>query len=168
MGKSLRDQQADRTSWLTTGVVAGIVAGVVFATFEMIMAEIQGDGFFMPLRMIGAIVLGDDALSSSYSLAGAAAAGIVVYMMMSAVFGGIFGALVATIPTLRGSRSALIVGATVFGFALWIVNFYVIAPAFFSWFEMADPVVQFIAHTFFFGSLLGLLLVAREPAPPRR
>jgi hypothetical protein len=47
------------------------------------------------------------------------------------------------------------------GFALWIVNFYVIAPFAFPWYAMANPVVQFLAHTFFFGTALGLLLTSR-------
>jgi hypothetical protein len=38
---------------------------------------------------------------------------------------------------------------------LWIVNFYVIAPIAFPWFLQANPLLQFIGHTFFFGSVLG-------------
>ncbi len=44
---------------------------------------------------------------------------------------------------------------------LWLVNFYVVAPVLFPWFLMANPVVQFLAHTFFFGTVLGLSLGAR-------
>lgn len=36
-----------------------------------------------------------------------------------------------------------------------------IAPFAFPWFGMANPVVQFFAHTFFFGTVLGLLLASR-------
>jgi hypothetical protein len=44
------------------GLAAGMVAGITFAMFEMIMAAIMGQGFFAPLRMIGAIGLGEGAL----------------------------------------------------------------------------------------------------------
>jgi hypothetical protein len=44
--------------WVIAGLVGGIIAGIVFAMFEMIVAAIMGDGFFAPLMMIGAIVLG--------------------------------------------------------------------------------------------------------------
>lgn len=143
------------------GAIAGVVAGIAFAMVEMLMAEIQGAGFFMPLRMIGAIVLGEDALMSSYSLAGAAVTGAIVHMMMSAIFGAVFGVIVTLAPASRESNLRLVAAATVYGFVLWIVNFYVIAPIAFEWFEMADSTVQFIAHTFFFGSVLGLLILAR-------
>ncbi len=150
-----------------TGAIAGVIAGIVFAMFEMIMAAIMGDGFFMPLRMIGAIVLGEDALMPSYSLVGAAVVGLVVHMLLSAVYGAMFGALVGLVPALAENRTMLIVAATLYGFALWLINFYVVAPMAFEWFGMADSVVQFVAHTFFFGTVLGLLILARRSSTTR-
>lgn len=166
----MTDVQAFRPNsrpMILAGSIAGVIAGVIFAMFEMVMASIQGDGFFMPLRMIGAIVLGEDALMSSYSLAGAGITGLLVHMMMSVVFGAVFGAIIAFFPAIRESNLLLIGTATVFGFMLWIVNFYVIAPAAFEWFEMTDSTVQFVAHTFFFGTALGMLLLARDAARQR-
>jgi len=149
------------------GSVAGVVAGVVLAMFDMVMAAIQGDGFFTPLRMIGAIVLGEDALMTSYSLVGAGIAGLLVHMVMSAIFGAVFGAIVAFVPAIREHNLLLVGAATAYGFMLWIVNFYVIAPSAFEWFGMADSTVQFVAHTFFFGTALGLLMLARATARQR-
>lgn len=148
--------------WALVGLIMGIVAGVIFAMFEMIVAEMQGDGFWMPLRMIGAIVLGEDALESTYSLTEAAIAGLLVHMVLSAAFGLIFGVVAASVASLRESRVALVVAASIFGLALWLVNFYLIAPVAFEWFETTDPLVQFVAHTFFFGSVLGALLAMRR------
>jgi hypothetical protein len=62
---------------------------------------------------------------------------------------------------LRDNRGALIGAATVFGLVLWLVNFYVIAPVLFPWFLMSPPPVQFLAHTIFFGTALGLLIASR-------
>lgn len=152
---------------VTTGAIAGVIAGVIFAMFEMVMAAIMGDGFFMPLRMIGAIVLGEDALMSSYSLLGAAGVGLVVHMMLSAVYGAVFGALVGFVPALAENRLLLVVAATLYGFALWIVNFYIVAPIAFEWFGMADSTVQFFAHTVFFGTALGMLMLARRSSTSR-
>jgi hypothetical protein len=56
---------------------------------------------------------------------------------------------------------ALVGAASVFGFVLWLANFGAIAPALFPWFLVADPAVQFIAHTLFFGIPLGLMLGIR-------
>jgi cytochrome b561 len=127
--------------------------------FEMIVAWMMGNGFFAPLRMIGAIALGEEALEPSYSLLTAAAAGLVVHMMLSIIFGAIAGAIISAVTALQTNALALIVATSIFGFLLWIVNFFVIAPAAFEWFTMADDTVQFFAHTFFYGTVLGLLLV---------
>lgn len=144
------------------GVAGGIVAGIVFAMFEMVMAAILNgtDAFFMPLRMIGAIVLGEDALMSSYSLAGAAITGVVVHMVMSMVFGMIFALIAGRVPAMARLGGALIAAASVYGLLLWIVNFYLIAPvAGWDWFpDRTEEWVQFVAHTFMFGSVLGFYL----------
>ncbi|MEI9427294.1 hypothetical protein [Mesorhizobium sp. Cs1299R1N3] len=141
---------------LRQGAVAGIVAGIVFAAFEMIVsAGMMGAGaFFMPLRMIGAIALGSGALDPSYSLMTAGVSGVVVHVVLAIIYGIIFGEIAAA---LRGPV-AFIGAGSIFGFALWLINFYLIAPAFFPWFLESSPLVQFIAHTFFFGSVLGYYL----------
>lgn len=138
------------------GAVAGVVAGVVFAAFEMVTSAIMMGlpAFWTPLRMIGAIALGSPALDTGYSLIAAGAAGLVVHVVLAAVYGAVFAAIAG------GLRSGpMIIGAaSAYGFALWLLNFYVIAPAAFPWFGDANPMVQFIAHTVFFGSVLGFAL----------
>ncbi|MBI2261146.1 MAG: hypothetical protein HYU62_05720 [Caulobacterales bacterium] len=138
------------------GVVAGVAAGVVFAAFEMVMSAIMMGlpAFWMPLRMIGAIALGPPALESGYSLVAAGVAGLAVHVALAAIYGAVFAAVAGGLrsgPTMIGAASA-------YGFALWLLNFYVIAPAAFPWFGDANPMVQFIAHTVFFGSVLGFAL----------
>jgi uncharacterized membrane protein YagU involved in acid resistance len=136
-------------------IVAGVIAGLVFAVFEMITAALMmgPQAIFMPLRMIGAIVLGAAALDPSYSLVTAATAGVVVHMVLSVVFALLF-ALVA--PS-GASTTVLILSGIAFGTGLWLVNFYVIAPVIgWNWFpEQTNPVVQFLAHAFFYGGPIG-------------
>jgi hypothetical protein len=141
---------------LRQGAVAGIVAGIVFAAYEMIVSALMmgADAFFMPLRMIGAIALGAEALDPSYSLLTASVAGVVVHVALAILYGVIFGEIAAM---LRGPL-AFIGAASIFGLALWLINFYVIAPFAFPWFLETSPLVQFIGHTFFFGSVLGYYL----------
>ena len=157
-----RQASADVGPWVKQGAVGGVIAGIVFAMFEMIMAAVLSgaDAFFMPLRMIGAIVLGMKALDPGYSLVTAGMVGLMVHMMLSIMFGIIFAALVAYVPGLANSSLILIVAASVYGFALWIVNFYVIAhAASWLWFpDKTNVAVQFVAHTIMFGTVLGLFL----------
>jgi hypothetical protein len=116
--------------------------------------------FFMPLRMIAAMVLGKQALDPSYSLLTVVAVGLPVHMMLSAIFGVILALLFVYIPALARSATARLVVATLYGFALWIVNFYVIARAAgWSWFpDNTNAVVELIAHTVMFGTVLGIAL----------
>ncbi|HBY99183.1 MAG TPA: hypothetical protein DEP84_35430 [Chloroflexi bacterium] len=156
--------------WFKQGVIGGLIAGIVFAVFEMVVAALLNgvNAFFMPLRMIGGIVLGSQALQPAYPLVSAAVTGIVVHMILSMVFGVIFAVIVAYIPQLASTPAWLLVSASVFGLLLWLVNFYLIAPAAgWVWFPTnANPVVQFFAHTFFYGTVLGLYLNQVEDRQP--
>jgi hypothetical protein len=148
--------------WFKHGLIGGIVAGVVFATFEMVMAAILDgpDAFFMPLRMIGGIAIGQQALDPGTSLLSAGAAGLVVHMVLSAVYGIGVAGVAHYVPALSRSATTLIVWASAAGLGLWLVNFYVIAPiGGWTWFpEGTNPLLQFVAHTFFYGTVLGLYL----------
>jgi hypothetical protein len=156
--------------WLRWGIGGGIVAGIVFAMFEMVMAAVLNgtSAFFMPLRMIGGIALGQSALMASTSLVTAGGAGLVIHMVLSMMFGAIVAAVIAYVPQLSTSRTTAVAVASVAGFLLWIVNFYILANLFgWIWFPNDTNVaVQFVAHTFFFGSVLGLIL-ARAYHPAR-
>ncbi len=158
------DARAGVGRWAVAGLVAGIVSGIIFAMFEMIVAAIMGQGFFAPLRMIGAIGLGEGALppQPAIGLATVLPVALIIHMALSMMYGAGFGIVASAIGALRENRALLVGAATAAGFALWIVNFYVIAPFAFPWFAMANPVVQFLAHTFFFGTALGLLLASRS------
>lgn len=155
-------QQTDTGWWAKQGAIGGVIAGLVFAMFEMIMAALLNgaNAFFMPLRMIGATVLGQEALQPSYSLLTAGFVGLVVHMMLSIAFGTVFALLVSALPMLANSPSLLLVAASVSGLLLWLVNFYVIAPALgWNWFPTrTNPLVQFLAHTVMYGTVLGFYL----------
>jgi hypothetical protein len=150
-------------SWVLPGAVMGMAAGGVFLIFEMIAAGIVGQSAFEPFKMIAAIVLGEGVLpvQSTIGLAVAVPVALAVHYALSAFYGAVFGTVAAVIGVMRNGRMALAVAASVFGFGLWLANFYAIAPALFPWFLMADPAVQFIAHTLFFGTPLGLMLGIR-------
>lgn len=149
--------------WALAGSLMGISAGGIFLIFEMLVAGRVGPGAFGPLRMIGATVLGENALPTQQTmgLLLVVPVALIVHFVLSAVYGAVFGTVAGSIGALKGNRRTLVGAATAFGFTLWIVNFYVIAPVLFPWFGMANPVVQFIAHTFFFGTTLGLILAQR-------
>jgi hypothetical protein len=152
---------------LDTIVTTGIVVAILFATFEMIAAAIlMGPAAaVMPLRMIGAMVLGPAALDAGYSLAVAAMVGILVHVILSIIFTGMFAVTASALTVtaagdLLSIPSGLALAGILFGIVLWLVNFYIVAPvAGWTWFpERANPVVQFLAHAFFFGCPAGWML----------
>lgn len=149
---------------MTAIVVAGVIGGLVFAVFEMVMAAVMmgPQAFFMPLRMIGGIVLGEAALDPSYSLLMAGMVGVVVHMVLSIAFAAV---LAMVVKMLTSIGSALAAGIA-FGIALWIVNFYVLAPMIgWTWFpERTNVAVQFMAHAFFFGLPTAWYLTSQRTA----
>ena len=155
--------RSEASGWILPGAIMGIAAGGVFLIFEMIAAGIMGQSAFEPFRTIAAVVLGEGALpvQSTIGLAVVVPVALAIHYALSAFYGAVFSATVGLIGILRNGRMALVVAASIFGFVLWLANFYAIAPALFPWFLMADPAVQSIAHTLFFGTPLGLMLGIR-------
>ncbi|MBA2718588.1 MAG: hypothetical protein H0U52_04980 [Chloroflexi bacterium] len=156
--------------WIKHGIIGGIIGGLAIAVFDMVSAAVlKGpQAFFGPLREISGIVLGQQALEPTYPLLTAGLVGVVTHMTLSIIYGIAFAGVVAAVPQLRASSMTLIIAASLFGLALWLINFYVIAPVVgWTWFAMANPVVQFIAHTFFFGTVLGIYLDRMGFAAPR-
>ena len=150
------------SAWVRAGLVGGVVAGIVFAMFEMITAAaLNGsEAFFMPLRMIGAIGVGASALDPASSLLPASAAGLVIHMALSMMYGVAVAAVLALVPALSRTTISTVAFASIAGFGLWILNFFIFAGIFgWTWFpDTQNIAVQFVAHTFMFGSVLGLVL----------
>jgi hypothetical protein len=137
------------------------LAGLIFALFQVITGAM---GLGTPLGELteiveGVTVGGVPATTGAPAIAAPeiAIAGL-THLVLSAIYGAIFGAVASKVGALRNSRIALVGAATVFGLLIWIVNFYVIAPVAFPWFAQTNAVVQFFAHTLFYGTVLGLLL----------
>jgi hypothetical protein len=158
----MRTNGRDPMGWLIHGAISGLIAGVVFMLFEMAVAawSIGPNAVLIPLRMVGAIVLGRVALDPGYSVVTAGVSGVVVHLTLSALFGSLFGAILPAAAELDvpmpGGR--IVLAATVYGLLLWLINFYGLAPtAGLSWFpNRASPLVQFAGHTFCYGTVLGL------------
>lgn len=156
------ERRVDVGAWIRHGVAGGVVAGIVFAMFEMVMALVLdgAEAFFMPLRMIGGIGLGPEAMDPSTSLLEAGGAGLAIHMALSIVYGVVIVAVLDVVGRLSASRATIVAVTSLAGFLLWVINFYVFAPIFgWTWFPNdTNPLVQIVAHTVFFGTVLGLVM----------
>jgi hypothetical protein len=74
----------------------------------------------------------------------------------------------AAIPYVRDNPRFLIAVATLWGFILYIMNFFFFGRTFFGWIWSINSFWQFLGSTFFFGTVLGLLLVERRLFSPAR
>lgn len=151
-------QQTSRsgvTPAILHGALGGAVAGMAMAMAEMMWSAATGMGVWMSLQMIASVPLGK--MPPDIALSTALPVGMATHMVLSMMFGWGFVALLAVVRPLRSSTAVIVVAATAFGFTLWIVNFYAIAPALGrDWFTDAGVLQQLVAHTFAFGSVLGI------------
>lgn len=159
-----RDSLHGDTHWIAAAF-AGIVAGIVFIMLEMIMvALVMGESPWGPPRMMAAMVMGKSVLpppaSFDFTIMMVA---MMVHLALAIAYGFIGGWLVHR----HDMGLAIAIGAA-FGIAIYIVNFYFVAPAAFPWFVDARNWISAFTHIVF-GAVLGAAYVLlrrprREPA----
>jgi hypothetical protein len=148
------------------GVYAGLIAGVVFLILEMTMVWLfMGESPWAPPRMIAAIVLGEGVLPmppdkpATFSF-GIVMTAMIIHFLLSIIYGLIGAAIVAN---RMGYGAAIGLGALA-GLAIYLINFYPVASAFFPWFAMARNWISIFAHIVF-GAVVGAAYVGlRRPA----
>jgi hypothetical protein len=150
---------AMQTDW-KAAAWAGVIAGIVFVIAEMLLVWlVMGMSPWAPPRMMGAILLGKDVLPppADFSLPAVAAA-MAVHLPLSILYGLILGWIVHRLEM----GAALLAGAA-FGFvAVYLVNFYLIAPALFPWFVEARNWISIAAHVLFGMVAAGAYVVLRR------
>lgn len=147
---------------LKHGVIGGIIAGIVFALAEMIFVWLMQGNALMPLHMIASIPLQQQPTEIAPTTA--IVVGTLFHMLYAMVAAVIIAYIVAVVSALRNSRAGTVIFATVVGFLLWPLNFYLIAPNInVPWFAtQTAPVPQAIWHALF-GLVLGLYLASQLP-----
>lgn len=142
------------------GIIGGIIGGITFLLAEMIGGHIvSGAPYVMPLKVIASIPLGKKPPTIATNTA--IPDGLITHAILTILFGIIFALIVAAVPALRTSPIMTVIAASVYGLILWLVNFYVLAPLINRpWFKTSPAGQQFVYHTFFFGTVLGLYLAS--------
>lgn len=128
---------------LVRGAVGGFVFGLVFLAFNMWFVASMGNPATNPLKLISSLVLGQGALE-----AGTASpfVGFLVHAVLSMGFGVVFALLV---PRMRTNGTVALAGG-LYGGALYLVNFLIIAPLVFPQFATGpnDP-FEAVVHIVF-------------------
>jgi hypothetical protein len=146
-------------------VIAGVMAGIILVVFELLASGfLRGsEAAALPLRMVAATALGSQALNPAYSLVTAVMTGTAIYLVLSIAFIAAFVAIMGfteRITRIVANMDYLPLAGAIYGFVVWLVSFYVVAPlAGWTWFSaQTNPFVQLVAFTVFFGCPVGWML----------
>lgn len=149
-----------RLDW-KAAVWAGVIAGAVFMMVEMLMVWLlQGQSPWAPPRMMAAMLIGKEILPppADFSLVAMAVA-MMIHFPLSVIYGLILGWAVH-----RLDMTAAVLAGAAFGLvAVYLVNFYLVAPMLFPWFVEARNWVSAVAHVIF-GAVLGGFYIALRRA----
>lgn len=141
---------------------AGVIAGAVFMMLEMLMVWMfMGQSPWAPPRMMAAMLVGKGTLPppADFSFVAMAVA-MMIHFPLSIIYGVILGWAVHRLD----SAAAVLAGA-VFGLvAVYLVNFYLVAPMLFPWFIEARNWISVVAHVAFGAVLGGSYAALRRPA----
>lgn len=140
---------------LVVASVAGMLAGMMMAMFSMVVAELDGYGFWAPPRAITAVFFGTENLGSGFE-ADAVIGGVAIHMALSMMFGAGFAVMLAPLRKVNVVAQAMI--GMAFGAGLWAVNTYIIAPIFEgNVFDEAMADWTWIVAHLVFGGVLGMM-----------
>ena len=130
------------------GVLAGAIAGAAYLVAQATFTGLaRTGGMAEPLQRIAAILMGPDAAPPpaelNFTVFGMA---MIIHFALAMVFGRVVG----TVACGRGFPRAVLSGAVV-GLALYVLNFHLIAPLAFPWFEGSLQLVTVADHALFGG-----------------
>jgi len=135
--------------------VAGMLAGIMMAMFSMVIAELDGYGFWAPPRAITAVFFGTENLGGGFE-ADAVIGGVAIHMALSMMSGIGFAIMLA--PLQKVNALVQTMAGMAFGAALWAGNTYIVAPVFEgNVFDEAMADWTWIAAHLIFGAALGMV-----------
>lgn len=131
---------------LKEAVYAGLIGGLFFMAFQMFFVGlITHTNAWTPPKMIGAIILGKNALTTAGFSFGIVLIGMIVHFALSILFGVILAFFIQT----TSAAAATIVGI-IYGLILYFVNFYVFT-GWFPWFANARNWITVLDHLIYGG-----------------
>jgi hypothetical protein len=115
------------TGWpnrLTAGTVGGLLGGTLMAAFSMSVSMLQGPGMWMPVKLIGGVVLGSRAVNRPGSFdVRPILMGLAVHAVVSVILGILFALLSSRLPPVT-----LILYGVVYALVIWLVALFLVLP----------------------------------------
>ena len=168
---------------VTTGAVAGVIGSVVMAIYAMIAAWDKGTGFFTPMYHIASLGASPNAMMTSmkdatagsdfHLVLGTAVLGAIIHMITGAIYGAVFGLLVAR---LRLGLGALTGAGLGYGALVFAMSAFLALPIAATLFHSGDQIKNmaqmagwgtFLVEHLLYGLTLGIVVaVSRTHAAP--
>ncbi len=144
------------SGWLGWGVFSGLLAGIAFLALNSWFSVSMGQDTAAPLRTIATIAEGPPPAEAVQGV------GVVVHVVLSALFGLIFATLL--LPLRQRSAGWFAWSGLLFGGAVYLVDFQFLARTvpWFSAFQATNQPFELAAHMVF-GSVLAALLLLAKP-----
>lgn len=160
--RSSRTAAARGVSTQVAGVVGGLVAGVAYLTAQVSFTGLLRSGAAAePLQRIAAILLGPDAAPPpaelNFTVFGMA---LIIHFGLSMVFGRVVGTLVRRMSLVPAVATGALTGGL-----LYALDFLLIAPAAFPWFEDSVQALSLADHLLFGAVAAAVCVAVREPRP---
>ncbi|RZI39979.1 hypothetical protein EGT07_26140 [Herbaspirillum sp. HC18] len=136
-----------RPDWVAAAA-SGFVAGAILMVLELFWTSIvQDTNPWITSHKIAAIVLGSDVLRSASFSVGIVGVALIIHYVLGIAFGLVLAAIIAPFHSDSSMGRALLVGA-VFGWILYLINFYVLTSVF-PWFADMRGSGTMIANVIF-------------------
>ena len=148
-GAALRERGGLLVDWRAVWM-AWLIAGTVYLVLDLVVVPaVVGGSFWISVRLVASLLLGDDVLAPPASFHGLALLAAIVTIYGISLLATVVFALVIH----RGGLILGIVGGALLGLSFHAINYYSLTSFFPQFFALNAPVVA-VAHTVF-GALAG-------------
>lgn len=104
--------------------MGGLLGGTLMAAFSMLVSMLRGPGMWMPVKLIGGVVLGSRAINNPGGFdVRPILIGLAVHAVVSVVLGGLFALLSFRLPPVT-----LILYGVVYALFIWFVGLFFVLP----------------------------------------
>lgn len=146
------------------GAIAGLVGGVTMAVVGAILAIAVGDDLWKAPKLIATFVFGLSALAEPGFSAAPVIVGSLIHLLLSALFGALFGSLSCRAWKMPLDYGAPVVLGFVYGLAIWLVAYFIVLP-------LVNPLLleiyapSFLIQNMVYGLMVGMIYSAVRSAP---
>ena len=141
-------------------IIAGLVAGTIFLILNMLLIPAALDGSVeMLVRYIASILLGEQAVNPGYEYGTMTLLiAVALHYLLSILF-----AMLVALVVHRGGILLGLLGGTLLGGAIYLINMYAVTQIFY-WFFTLESTLFLLLHLLF-GAVTGALYESLERTP---